>query len=141
MNDQTVGTKQFLGATVEIVASFIGKNTIGRHELSALIVDVHGALSRANAQASQPPSEPLKPAVPIKRSIQPDYLVCLNDGKRFRSLKRHLRTKYGLTPDAYRAQWGLPADYPMVAPDYARERSQLAKAMGLGQQRRGMSRA
>jgi predicted transcriptional regulator len=82
------------------------------------------------------PAEPLKPAVPIKRSITPTYLVCLEDGKKFKSLKRHLRTRYQMTPDQYRAKWNLPADYPMVAPDYAAARSQLAKQMGLGQQRR-----
>jgi predicted transcriptional regulator len=82
------------------------------------------------------PAEPLKPAVPIKRSITPEYLVCLEDGKKFKSLKRHLRTQYRMTPDQYRAKWNLPADYPMVAPNYAAARSQLAKQMGLGQQRR-----
>ena len=136
VTDQSFALSSFLRPTVEIVASFLGNNAVQTSELSALIGDVHGTLARLNAKASPASPEPLKPAVPIKRSIQSDYLVCLNDGKRFRSLKRHLKSKYGMTPDDYRAHWSLPADYPMVAPGYARERSQLAKAMGLGQQRR-----
>ena len=82
------------------------------------------------------PSEPLKPAVSVKKSVTPDYIVCLEDGKKFKSLKRHLRTQYNMTPEQYREKWALPADYPMVAPNYAAARSQLAKQMGLGQQRR-----
>jgi predicted transcriptional regulator len=85
---------------------------------------------------SELPSEPLKPAISVKKSIAPDYIVCLEDGKKFKSLKRHLRTQYNMTPEQYRDKWGLPADYPMVAPNYAVARSQLAKKMGLGQQRR-----
>ena len=88
------------------------------------------------AGRATPPSEPLKPAVPIKKSITPDHIVCLEDGKKFKSLKRHLRTQYNMTPEQYREKWGLPPDYPMVAPNYAAARSQLAKQMGLGQQRR-----
>jgi predicted transcriptional regulator len=85
---------------------------------------------------AQSPAEPLKPAVPVKKSINPDFIVCLEDGKKFKSLKRHLRTQYNMTPEQYREKWGLNADYPMVAPNYAAARSQLAKQMGLGQQRR-----
>lgn len=124
-----------LAPTVEIVASFVGRNPMPPQELSALIGEVHGALCRLKREPAPSPDAP-KPAVPIRRSIQPDFLICLNDGKRFRSLKRHIRAKYGMTPDDYRAYWGLPPTYPMVAPGYARERSKLAKAMGLGLRRR-----
>jgi predicted transcriptional regulator len=95
---------------------------------------------RVTEQAAPVETEPLKPAVPVKKSITPDYIVCLEDGKQFKSLKRHLRSQYNLSPDAYREKWGLPADYPMVAPNYAKARSNLAKQMGLGQQRRRRSK-
>jgi predicted transcriptional regulator len=93
-------------------------------------------LQRVSNGDSQTSTEPLKPAVAVKKSINPDFIVCLEDGKKFKSLKRHLRTQYNMTPEQYREKWGLPADYPMVAPNYAAARSQLAKQMGLGQQRR-----
>ena len=89
-----------------------------------------------SGSSSQPVEEKKEPAVPIKKSVQPDYIVCLDDGRKFKSLKRHLRTSYNMTPDQYRAKWGLPPTYPMVAPNYAAARSELAKSMGLGQQRR-----
>ena len=96
----------------------------------------HGsALSRVSSQQPVSTSEPTKPAVPVKRSVTPEYIVCLEDGKKFKSLKRHLRTQYNMTPEQYREKWGLPPDYPMVAPNYAQARSALAKQMGLGQQR------
>ena len=101
-----------------------------------MISDVYEALGKAAAKAAQPVKEDLKPAVPIKRSVTPDYIICLEDGKKFKSLKRHLRTHYNLTPEEYREKWGLPHDYPMVAPNYAAARSQLAKKMGLGHRRR-----
>ncbi|HWP87323.1 MAG TPA: MucR family transcriptional regulator, partial [Burkholderiales bacterium] len=104
-------------------------------DIPALINQVHTALLRVTTGEAQPSSEPLKPAVPIKRSINPDFIVCLDDGKKFKSLKRHLRTQYNMTPEQYREKWSLPGDYPMVAPNYAAARSQLAKQMGLGQQR------
>ena len=97
---------------------------------------VHAALLRVSTGRADTPLEPAKPAVSVKKSMTPDYLVCLEDGKRFKSLKRHLRTQYNMTPEQYRDKWGLPPDYPMVAPNYAVARSQLAKKMGLGQQRR-----
>lgn len=125
-----------LRPTVEIVASFVSNNAVQSHDLKELIGSVHTALARLGAREAEAPVEPPKPAVPVRKSVQTDYIVCLQDGKRFRSLKRHLRSRYGMSPDDYRAYWGLPADYPMVAPGYARERSQLAKAMGLGLQRR-----
>ena len=101
-----------------------------------MIGQVHAALKRVSGGQATTLAEPAKPAVSVKRSINPDFLVCLEDGKKFKSLKRHLRTQYNMTPEQYREKWGLPADYPMVAPNYAVARSQLAKQMGLGQQRR-----
>ena len=98
---------------------------------------MHSALLRVSSGRAEAPLEPAKPAVSVKKSIAPDYLVCLEDGKRFKSLKRHLRTQYNMTPEQYREKWGLPPEYPMVAPNYAVARSQLAKKMGLGQQRQG----
>ena len=122
--------------TADIVSAYVSNNTVSSAEIPALIGQVYSALMRvSNGAAVAGPAEPLKPAVSIKRSITPEYLVCLEDGKKFKSLKRHLR-QYRMTPDQYRAKWNLPADYPMVAPNYAAARSQLAKQMGLGQQRR-----
>jgi predicted transcriptional regulator len=122
--------------TANIVSAYVSNNTVSSAEMPALISQVYSALMRVSKGAAvAAPAEPLKPAVPIKRSITPEYLVCLEDGKKFKSLKRHLR-QYRMTPDQYRSKWNLPADYPMVAPNYAAARSQLAKQMGLGQQRR-----
>lgn len=122
-----------------IVSAYVANNTLPTSSLAGLIAEVHGALERTAsgvAAVAAPAPEPQKPAIPVKKSINPDFLVCLEDGLKFKSLKRHLRTKYDLTPEAYREKWGLPADYPMVAPAYAAARSELAKKMGLGQQRR-----
>ena len=132
MND-TVG-KSFIDLTASIVSAYVGNNPIPAAEIPALINVVHGALLRVSAGRTEAPPEPAKPAVSVKKSITAYYLVCLEDGKRFKSLKRHLRTQYNMTPEQYRDKWGLPADYPMVAPNYAVARSQLAKKMGLGQQ-------
>ena len=126
----------FIGLTAEIVSAYVSNNTVASGDIPALINQVHSALLRVSSGQAGPLSEPLKPAVPVKRSINPDFIVCLEDGKKFKSLKRHLRTQYGMTPEQYREKWGLAADYPMVAPNYAAARSQLAKQMGLGQQRR-----
>jgi predicted transcriptional regulator len=125
-----------IGLTAEIVSAYVSNNTVASADIPALINQVHAALLRVISGDAQSPSEPLKPAVPVKRSINPDFVVCLEDGKKFKSLKRHLRTQYNMTPEQYRDKWSLPADYPMVAPNYAAARSQLAKQMGLGQQRR-----
>ena len=119
----------------DIVSAYVSNNTIVASDLPALICDTFDALSAAAAKAQRPRQEDLKPAVPVKRSITPDYIVCLEDGRKFKSLKRHLRTYYDLSPDEYREKWGLPYDYPMVAPNYAAARSALAKKAGLG--RRG----
>jgi predicted transcriptional regulator len=123
--------------TADIVSAYVSGNTVSSAEIPALISQVYSALMRlSNGTAVAAPVGPLTPSVPIKRSITPEYLICLEDGKKFKSLKRHLRTQYQMTPDQYRAKWNLPAGYPMVAPKYAAVRSQLAKQMGLGQQRR-----
>ena len=129
----------FIELTASIVSAYVSNNSVPSHDLSALIDQVHTALTRVSSGHGEASSEPLKPAVSLKESITPDYIVCLEDGKKFKSLKRHLRTRYGMTPEAYRVKWGLGADYPMVAPNYAAARSTLAKNMGLGQQRRKRS--
>jgi predicted transcriptional regulator len=123
--------------TAEIVSAYVSNNEVGSSELTALINQVHAALHRTATGAAKPEVAPLRPAVPVRKSVTPDYIVCLEDGKKFKSLKRHLRTQYDLTPEEYREKWGLPADYPMVAPNYARARSELARQMGLGQKRAG----
>src|ERR1700753_3621108 len=133
----TDGTgKGYIDLTANIVSAYLSNNPTPASEIPNLISQVHSALLRVSSGRSETPAEPAKPAVSLKKSINPDYLVCLEDGKRFKSLKRHLRTQYNITPEQYRDKWGLPADYPMVAPNYAVARSQLAKKMGLGQQRR-----
>ncbi len=120
----------------DVVAAYVSNNTVTMADLPSLIAQVHKALVATASGSVEKPVEAQTPAVSIKKSIHPDYIVCLEDGKKFKSLKRHLRTKYDLSPEDYRAKWGLPADYPMVAPNYAAARSELAKSMGLGQQRR-----
>ncbi len=130
------GNANFIGLTANIVSAYVSNNTIAANDLPSLINQVHGALLRVSSGQSEASAEPLKPSVPIKKSITPEFIVCLEDGKKFKSLKRHLRTQYNMTPEQYRDKWGLPVDYPMVAPNYAAARSLLAKQMGLGQQRR-----
>jgi predicted transcriptional regulator len=128
--------KNFIDLTATIVSAYVSNNPTPASEIPALIGQVHAALLRVSTGRAELPLEPAKPAVPVKKSMTADYLICLEDGKRFKSLKRHLRTQYSMTPEQYRDKWGLPPDYPMVAPNYAVARSQLAKKMGLGQQRR-----
>jgi predicted transcriptional regulator len=125
----------FIALTANIVSAYVSNNTVPAAEIPALISQVHSALSRVSSHQSVILSEPLKPAIPVKKSITPEHIVCLEDGKKFKSLKRHLRTQYNMTPEQYREKWNLPPDYPMVAPNYAAARSKLAKQMGLGQQR------
>ena len=120
----------------EIVSAFVANNKVAVGDLSKLIGDVHAALQQTTTGTQKAEEKPLEPAVSIRRSVQPDHIVCLEDGKKFKSLKRHLMTDHGLTPQEYRQKWGLPRDYPMVAPTYAAARSELAKQMGLGQSRR-----
>jgi predicted transcriptional regulator len=120
----------------EIVSAYVSNNSVPSSELPALLSDVHAAIVRVATGAQPAVVEAAKPAVPPKKSITSDYIICLEDGRKFKSLKRHLRTQYNLSPEEYREKWGLPSDYPMVAPAYAKARSALAKQMGLGQQRR-----
>jgi len=134
---ETQDTPNYLGLAADIVAAFVSHNPMPASELPALIGSVNQALQHLGSGSTQQAVEERKePAVPVKKSVNPDYIVCLEDGRKFKSLKRHLRTAYNLTPDQYRAKWGLPPTYPMVAPNYAAARSELAKSMGLGQQRR-----
>lgn len=126
----------FIELAADIVSAYVSNNSVPASDLPALIADIHGALTRLSGVAVEEPSEPQKPAIPVKKSIAADFIICLEDGKKFKSLKRHLRTQYNMSPEQYREKWGLPADYPMVAPNYAAARSRLAKEMGLGQQRR-----
>lgn len=135
MNDQSAGS-DLIDLAAEIVSAYVSNNSVPSAELPTLISEVHRALSSTQQGVVKVEPEALKPAVNPKKSVFPDYIVCLEDGKKFKSLKRHLRTHYDLSPEEYREKWGLPADYPMVAPNYAAARSALAKKMGLGQQRR-----
>ena len=135
MNEHTSGGT-FIKLTAEIVSAYVSNNSVPSIDLPALIGQVHSALSRVSTGQVENSLEPPKPAISVKKSITPDHIVCLEDGKKFKSLKRHLRTQYSMTPEQYREKWGLPPDYPMVAPNYAAARSHLAKQMGLGQQRR-----
>jgi len=118
--------------TVDVVSAYVSNNPVPAGELPALIGQIYAALKGTVDGAAPEKPEALNPAVPIRKSVTPDYIISLEDGRKFKSLKRHLSTRYGLTPDEYRAKWGLPADYPMVAPNYAAARSVLAKSMGLG---------
>lgn len=129
-------TNDVISLAADIVAAYVSNNTVPAAELPDLIKSVQQALLSAASAGVDAPKEELKPAVPVRRSVTPDYIVCLEDGKKFKSLKRHLRTHYDLSPEEYRQKWGLPADYPMVAPNYAAARSALAKKMGLGQKRK-----
>ncbi len=124
---------EIIEMTADIVAAYVANNTIVTGDLPALIQSVHRALASVSAGVEAVEAAPKEPAVPVRRSITPDHLVCLEDGRKFKSLKRHLRTKYNMSPEDYRAKWGLAKDYPMVAPNYAKARSELAKQMGLGQ--------
>jgi predicted transcriptional regulator len=127
-----VNHEEIVQLTADIVSAYVSNNKIDSGDLGKLIEDVHMALVRAPSAAAEPEKKPLVPAVPIRKSVTPDYIVSLEDGRKFKSLKRHLQGTYGMTPDEYRSKWGLPRDYPMVAPNYAKARSDLAKRMGLG---------
>lgn len=122
--------------TADVVAAYVSNNSVAAGELPGLIAEIHAALGRLERPGEAPQAEKPRPAVNPKRSIQDDYLICLEDGKKFKSLKRHLMTHYNMTPEQYREKWGLDPSYPMVAPAYAAARSQLAKEMGLGRKRR-----
>ena len=135
MTDQSA-RPNYLKLAAEIVSAYVVNNSLPHNELPTLLRAVHEALNRTAAGKVEEPAAAPKPAVAVKKSVTPDYIVCLEDGKKFKSLKRHLRTQYSMTPEQYREKWGLPADYPMVAPNYANTRSELARSMGLGQQRK-----
>jgi predicted transcriptional regulator len=126
------GSEDLLRMTAEVVAAYVRNNTLPTSQLPEVINAVYGSLRSLDGGIAEAKAEPLRPAVPIKKSITPEYLVCLEDGKKLKMLKRHLRSTYNLTPDEYRAKWSLPADYPMVAPKYAEQRSAFAKKIGLG---------
>ncbi len=128
---EQLSSAELLRMTAEVVSAYVRNNPLPRSELTSIIRTVHGSLAALDGGDGSK-AEPLRPAVSIRRSVQPDYLVCLDDGKKLKMLKRHLRTTYGLTPEEYRAKWGLPPDYPMVAPNYAKQRSEFAKKIGLG---------
>ena len=127
-------TETLIALTADIVSAHVSNNTIAVAELPELIREVHGTLSMLGKPGAEPETR-REPAVPVRASIKPDYLVCLEDGKKLKMLKRHLITRYNLTPDQYRRRWSLPPDYPMVAPNYAEQRRSLAKQIGLGTRR------
>jgi predicted transcriptional regulator len=131
MTDQPTAS-ELLALTTEIVASHVSNNDVSTEDLPNLIKQVYSSLAGAAPGAAKAEVEVPQPAVPIKKSVMPDYIVCLEDGKKLKMLKRHLKTRYDMTPDEYRERWGLPSDYPMVAPNYAAQRSELAKKIGLG---------
>ena len=132
---------ELLEMTADIVSAYVGNNSVAANDLPALIANIHAALSTVSTGVVEVEPEPKEPAVPVRKSISPDFLICLEDGRKFKSLKRHLRTKYDMSPEEYRSKWNLPKDYPMVAPNYAKARSDLAKQMGLGQGGRKPARA
>ncbi len=134
MNEVSTAHADLLALTADIVAAHVGNNTVSVTDVPTLIAGTFAALAGVGGTAV--PAEPMRePAVPVKNSVRPDHIVCLEDGKKLKMLKRHLMTRYNMTPEAYRAKWSLPADYPMVAPDYAAERRTLALKIGLGTKR------
>ena len=140
MNDNELAEDMLMTLTADIVAAHVSNNSVAVNDLPTLIANVHAALTGISANRSAPEAKP-EPKVPIRSSIKPDYIVCLEDGKKLKMLKRHLMTHYQLTPDQYRQKWGLNADYPMVAPNYAEQRRTLAKSIGLGTKRRRKTKA
>jgi len=135
------GVSDLVTMTADVVAAYVAQNTLPSAELPALILQIHTTLQQVASGNQQPVEQTLTPAVPVKKSITRDYIICLEDGKRFKSLKRHLRSSFDLSPEEYRKKWGLPYDYPMVAPNYAQTRSDLAKSMGLGNLRQKAKQA
>jgi predicted transcriptional regulator len=120
---------------VEVASAYLGNNSVPAGQVPEVINTIYTSLNALNGQVAQGSTEPPKPAVSVRRSVHPDYIICLEDGKKLKMLKRHLRAAYGMTPDEYRAKWNLPADYPMVAPNYAEQRSAFAKKIGLGRKK------
>jgi predicted transcriptional regulator len=132
---EPIEDRDLIALTSEIVAAYVSNNQVATTDLPGLISSVFKSMSSAGQVVETPPAEKQVPAVPIKKSVQPDFIICLEDGKKLKMLKRHLRTRYNMTPTEYRQKWGLPDDYPMVAPNYTEQRSGLAKKIGLGQKR------
>jgi len=132
---KSIEQNEILRMAVDIVSAYVGNNTVATDQVPDVISSVYASLSSLDGLQSEANAEPLKPAVSVRRSVNPDYIVCLEDGKKLKMLKRHLRAAYNMTPDDYRAKWGLPADYPMVAPNYASQRSEFAKKIGLGRKK------
>ena len=130
--ETTASSEEILKMTADVVAAYLGNNTLPATEIPSVINTVYGSLRNLDGVLTNGRVRPPKAPVPIRKSITPDYIVCLEDGKKLKMLKRHLRTVYGMTPEEYRAKWGLPSDYPMVAPNYSRQRSAFAKKIGLG---------
>lgn len=130
--DNNISANELLRMTTDIVSAYVGHNTLSTQNLPDVINAVYGTLAGLHEIPEEAPAEPVRPAVPIKKSVTPEYIICLEDGKKLKMLKRHLRSTYNMTPDEYRAKWGLPPDYPMVAPNYAAQRSEFAKQIGLG---------
>ncbi|WP_375466145.1 MucR family transcriptional regulator [uncultured Methylobacterium sp.] len=137
--NETDTAVDYVELAADIVSAYVSNNPVPPGELAQLITRIHTALVQVAGHRveAEVPMGPLQPAVPIKKSVTADHIICLEDGRTFKSLKRHLRAKYDLSPEQYRAKWGLPPEYPMVAPNYAKARSDLAKAIGLGQTRNG----
>ena len=135
MNDNETADDTLITLTADIVAAHVSNNSVAVNDLPVLIQNVHTALAGISGSRNAPEAKP-EPKVPIRSSVKPDFIVCLEDGKKLKMLKRHLMTHYSLTPDQYRQRWGLPSDYPMVAPNYAEQRRTLAKSIGLGTKRR-----
>lgn len=135
MDNESAQSELLITLTSDIVAAHVSNNSVAVSDVSTLIQNVHAALTALNQPVAAPEAKP-EPAVSVRSSIKPDYIICLEDGKKLKMLKRHLMTHYQMTPDDYRAKWGLPADYPMVAPNYAEQRRSLAKKIGLGTKRR-----
>ncbi len=129
---EKISRDDILRMAVDVVAAYVSKNPLPAGQIPEVIHTVYSSLSQIDTQAPEVKPEAPRPAVPVKKSVTPDYIVCLEDGKKLKMLKRHLRTTYNMTPDEYRAKWGLPVDYPMVAPNYAAQRSDFAKKIGLG---------
>ncbi len=135
-NLEQSNTQDLLHLTTDIVAAYVSNNSVSTDDLPKIIVSTYKTLKDQHEDAENKPEPDPVPAAPIRRSIQPDYIICLEDGKKLKMLKRYLRTQYNLTPEEYRAKWGLPSDYPMVAPNYSKQRSNFAKTIGLGRRRK-----
>ena len=130
--DEAKNDDGLLALTTEVVVAYLKNNPVSTAEVPTIITSVHAALRALDGVGAEAPEEKPTPAVPVRRSITPEFLICLEDGRKLKTLKRHLRAAYDMTPEEYRAKWGLPADYPMVAPNYARQRSEFARKIGLG---------